>query len=525
MKEYDLPRVTYIQQPDDLTPFHAMFDDELPQFKAGLGKKWPHMIDGREVWDGDEYTAPSPLDYDLTLGMFLEADKNCVDKAVIAAKKSFPKWGGMPWQDRLVVLRNAAQEMSKRRFELAMAVVYEVGKSRMQAVSEVEEAIDFLYYYSDQMEKNSGYQGEELFDNPGEVARNYLVPFGAFAVISPFNYPVALSLGMMTAALVAGNTIVWKPSPFSGLSAAIVYEIMEQGGLPSGTLNIVYGEQAGPLLSDHPDVDGYAFTGSYEVGMKILQNTARGRYMRPVLAEMGGKNPVYISQSAILDEAVNGVAASAFGMEGQKCTACSVAYVHESIYEEFTQALVAKIERNRPKIGNVENAGYIHGPVVNEATYERYKKATAHGTKNGRVLTGGNRIQKDECQRGFFLEHMIIDQLPEDSYLFTEEQFAPILAIAPFSDLNAAIDNGNRSQYGLTCGFYGVDEAEMEYFMTNAQAGLQYINRRTGATTGAWPGLQSFCGWKGSGLTGKGGLGPHYVAQFMREQNRTMKLL
>ena len=521
MKKYDLPRITYTKQPSDLEPFHAMLDVELPEFRKNLGKRWPNWIAGRENWDGEIYIASSPLDSDLVLGSFVEANNAAIDEAVTAASNSIPAWGKRPWSERVAVMRAIAEEMTKRKYELSMAVLYEVGKARMQAISEVEEAIDFLYYYSEQLEKNNGYQGPEHIANKGEVSQNNLLPYGVFGVISPFNYPVALSVGMMTAALLAGNTIVWKPSPFSGVSASMLIEVYEKSGLPPGVLNVVFGESAGPLLVEHPGMDGFAFTGSYEVGTKILRSVANGRYMRPVLAEMGGKNHVYISQSAEVDVAIDGVVASVFGMEGQKCTACSVAFVHESLCRDFTERAVTRVESLRAKIGNVEKREFVHGPVVNADAYTRYTASAEHGKTVGRILTGGRRINNPDTERGFFVEHMMIDQLPDDSYLFTEEQFAPMVVLAPFSSLDEAMQRGNASQYGLTCGFYGTDKAEIDYFLDNAQAGVLYINRRTGATTGAWPGIQSFCGWKGSGVTGKGGLGPHYVTQFMHEQNQT----
>lgn len=526
MKQYDLPRITYTKQPADLEPFHIMLDAELPKFRNNLGKRWPNWIAGAENWDGDIYDASSPLDRELILGSFVEANKTAVDKAVDAATQRIPLWGKQPWTKRVEVIRSIAKEMTRKKYELSMAVLYEVGKARMQAISEVEEAIDFLYYYSEQLEINSGYQGSKMEANKGEVAQNCLLPFGVFGVLSPFNYPVALSVGMMTAALLGGNSVVWKPSPFSGVSASLLVEVFEEGGLPTGVMNVVFGESAGPLLVDHPGIDGFAFTGSYEVGTKILRAVANGQFMRPVLAEMGGKNHAYVSKSAEVKIAIDGVVASAFGMEGQKCTACSVAYIHEDVYQEFIDGAVAKVESLRAKIGNVEKREFVHGPVINADTYERYVNAAEYGKSTGcRILTGGQRITTTETERGYYVEHMMIDQLPDDSYLLTEEQFGPVLAIAPFSSLEDAMQRGNASQYGLTCGFYGTDEAEINYFRDNAQAGVLYINRRTGATTGAWPGIQSFCGWKGSGLTGKGGLGPHYVVQFMREQNQTIRTL
>jgi 1-pyrroline-5-carboxylate dehydrogenase len=348
-----------------------------------------------------------------------------------------------------------------------------------------------------------------------------LRPYGVFAVISPFNYPVGLVANMVGAALVAGNTVVLKASPQAALSAGMFAAAVEEAGLPAGAFNLLMGEESGPRLVAEPGVDGVAFTGSNRTGMSIIRQFASGPVMRPVFAEMGGKNPAYVSKSADLDVAIEGVARSAFSMQGQKCSACSVAYVHSSHYDRFLEGLTARARVARS--GNTESRDITNGPLINEAAFKRYQDAVAHGRKHGRVLCGGNRVTGKDVDNGFFVEPTVIVDLPPDDRLFKDELFAPILAVAKFDDLGEALKRGNSVQYGLTAGFYGQDQKEIDYFLDHVESGILYINRKTGATTGAWPGIQSFCGWKGSGLTGKGGLGPHYLPQFMREQSRTIR--
>ncbi|MGE3149750.1 MAG: aldehyde dehydrogenase family protein, partial [Pseudorhodoplanes sp.] len=272
---------------------------------------------------------------------------------------------------------------------------------------------------------------------------------------------------------------------------------------------------------NEPGIDGVAFTGSYKAGMSIMRQFASGVFMRPVLAEMGGKNPAYVSRSADVKAAVEGVARSAFSFQGQKCSACSVAYVHESHYEPFVAALVERAAKF--KAGSAERRDVSAGPLINDEALKRYEDTVAYARKAGRVIAGGKRLTGGEFEHGNFVEPTIVVDLPEDDRLFKEELFAPILAVTKFSTLESAIKRGNAAQYGLTAGFYGKDKAEIDYFQDHVESGVLYINRSTGATTGAWPGLQSFCGWKGSGLSGKGGLGPYYLPQFMREQSRTAR--
>jgi 1-pyrroline-5-carboxylate dehydrogenase len=342
-----------------------------------------------------------------------------------------------------------------------------------------------------------------------------------FGVIAPFNFPVALSIGMMSAALVAGNTVVFKPSDAAGLTGRLVVEALVEGGLSDGVVNLIYGgEETGKALAEHSRVDGFAFTGSNAVGMTIQRHAASAQAMRPVLCEMGGKNPAFVTESADLAIAASGVARSAFGLSGQKCSAASKAYVARAIIDEFLDALLQTT--NGLAIGDPRQKEVFMGPVIDEDALDRFIKASGEAASAGSIVAGGQRLSGGLFDRGPYVAPTIVRGLPPDHRINRVELFLPFLSVLPFDHLDDAIADANRSAFGLTAGIYTQDQDELDRFLNTIEAGVLYANRASGATTGAWPGFQTFCGWKGSGITGKGGLGRWYVPQFMREQSHTI---
>jgi 1-pyrroline-5-carboxylate dehydrogenase len=341
-----------------------------------------------------------------------------------------------------------------------------------------------------------------------------------FACIAPFNFPLALSAGMSSAALVAGNAVVYKPAeetPWTGLK---LYEVYRDAGLPAGVFNLLFGrrEQIGDPLWQHPGVDGVVFTGSKQVGMRIHAGLSE-RWIKPCLLELGGKNATVVLPSADLDAAAEGVMRSGFSLQNQKCSATSRVYVHRDVLPAFVDRLVEKTRAIR--MGDPSERDVFFGPVINDRAVERFERAVAQAAKEGTVLLGGKRLSGGIFDRGHFVAPTIA-RLPLDSTLFQEELFVPFVAVGEVESLDQAITETNRVDYGLTAGIFSGDPAEVARFFDEVEAGVCYANKRTGATTGAWPGAQPFCGWKGSGSTGKGGCGPYYVAQFMREQSRTV---
>jgi 1-pyrroline-5-carboxylate dehydrogenase len=348
-----------------------------------------------------------------------------------------------------------------------------------------------------------------------------LRPYGVWAVISPFNFPLALAAGPAGGALVAGNTVVFKPASVTPLLGYKLAEVMMEAGIPDGVFNFITGSggTAGQELVDNAGVDGIVFTGSKDVGMRLIRDNASRAVPRPLIIEMGGKNPAIVMRSADVEKATDGVMRSAFGAQGQKCSACSRVYVAKTIRDEFVRLLVEKTKKIG--IGNPLNRDVYLGPVINEEAVKTYERAVAQAKADGgKILTGGRRLTDGDFAHGYFVEPTVIDGLPASHPLFAEELFVPITVVAEVITLEEAIDLANGTEYGLTAGIFSEDEREIAQFFDRIQAGVTYANRRAGATTGAWPGINSFGGWKASGSTGRGTGGPYYVQQFMREQSR-----
>ena len=518
----ELPRVTYSNMGEDFSGVHAHLDVIIPVAEARLlGKLRPAFVGGRDRSEGPTVAALSPIDRDILLGEFPQADAALVDEAVDAARAAFPAWRSLGWPSRIAILRAGADAIEQRKWDISVACLVEVGKSRLEAVGEVEEAIDLIRHYCDEMERTNGFREERPGASSAERCSVELRPYGVFGVIAPFNFPVALSAGMVSAALVAGNTVVFKPSDAAGLTGRLVVEALVSGGLPDGVLNLVYGRrETGEALVRHPDVDGFAFTGSNAVGMNIMRTAASSQAMRPVLAEMGGKNPAFVAPSADLAIAASGVARSAFGLSGQKCSALAKVYVERGTTSVFLDALLEAT--NKLAVGDPRRADIFTGPVINDKALDRFTGACADAMSAGSIITGGTRLENGPFDRGPYAAPTIVTGLPSDHRINRDELFAPFLSLLEYDDLDAAIADANRSAFGLTAGIYTQDKAELDRFLDTIEAGVLYANRASGATTGAWPGFQTFCGWKGSGTSGKGGLGSWYVPQFMREQSHTL---
>jgi 1-pyrroline-5-carboxylate dehydrogenase len=514
-------KITYTSANVDWEQFHRQFDEALARVRAQLGRDYPLYIGGEAAASATPPLADtSPIDTSLVLGRFASATAEHVQRAVAAAKRAQRGWGRMPWRERVAALTRAAGLIRERKFDLAAIMSLEVGKSRPEAMGDAEESADLIDYYCRQVEDADGFVRSMAKVTPSERNTDVLRPYGVFACIAPFNFPLALSTGMSAAALVAGNAVVYKPAedaPWTGLK---LYEIYRDAGLPPGLFNYLSGtgEEAGEALWRHPGVDGVVFTGSKAVGMRIYQELSR-QWVKPCLLEMGGKNACVVLDSADLDAAAEGVTRSAFGLQNQKCSATSRVYVHGAAARPFLEKLVEKTKAL--KLGDPTARDVNFGPVINGEAVERFVRAVAQARREGTIVLGGERLRGGIFDRGHFVAPTIA-RLPLSSALFFEELFVPILAVGEVTGLDQAIAEVNKAEYGLTAGIFSSRAEEVERFFDEIEAGVCYANKRTGATTGAWPGAQPFTGWKGSGSTGKGGCGPYYVAQFVREQSRTV---
>ena len=516
-------KITYATLRNDNEELHALYEQGVQEARAGLGAHHQNYIDGRWV-DGSAGTfeARSPIDRDLVVGTFAKGDRSDVQQAIAAARRAAPAWRRTSWADRLKVLNAAAELISERQMRYGADMAFEVGKNRIESLGEVEEAADLIRYYAQTAEDNNFY--DHPMDNLGDAAvhtRSVLRPHGVFAVISPFNFPMALSTGPVAGALLAGNTAVLKPASSAPLSAVNLVHALEDAGLPPGVVNLVMGpgDTVGDELQSNPGIDGIVFTGSYEVGMRLFK-TFSSTWPRPCIVEMGGKNPAIVSRSADLDEAAEGILRSAFGFGGQKCSANSRVYVEQPVHDELVRLLVEKTEKLT--VGDPVKRENWLGPVVDQKAVERHQKAVAEARRDGKVFIGGEHLSDGALERGFYVEPTVVGGLDSSHRVFQDELFAPFTAIQPVESMDEALRLANDTIYGLTAGVYSDDQAEIDRFLDEVQAGVLYVNRRAGATTGAWPGVQAFGGWKGSGSTGKSGLSRYYVAQFLREQSHTV---
>jgi 1-pyrroline-5-carboxylate dehydrogenase len=516
------PKITYSAIGGNLDEIDRGFEEALERVKAGFGERHYSTVAGREVKSGNTVVeSHSPIDRNLHPGSFVSASSDEVNAAVDAARAAKQEWAATPWRERIAVMREIAESIRARRYELAAIMSVEVGKTRLEALGDAEEAADLIDYYADQVESANGFVQPLGQLSSDEQTQDILRPYGVFAVISPFNFPMALASGMSGAALLAGNAVVFKPAENVSLTGSKLAEIFNASRLPKGAFNILYGpgESVGKALTENPGIDGIAFTGSYEVGMQLYSRfSGGGKHTKPVLGELGGKNATIVTAGADLEGAAEGVMRSAFGLQGQKCSACSRVYVDRSVARRFVDLLVEKTKTL--VIGDPTQRGVFVGPVIDEAAVKRFENAVQRSKRDGTLILGGERCTTPPLDRGNYVLPTIVE-LPLDHALFREELFLPFLAIGIVDSFDAGLREANRSDYGLTAGLFSKDEAEIERFFDEMEAGVLYVNRRVGATTGAWPGVQSFCGWKGSGITGKGGCGPYYVGQFLREQSRT----
>jgi len=515
-------KITYATMTADrMEDLHRELDAAIERVKSTFGRSYPIVIGGRDVRAASEFDDRSPIDTRILLGKFQSGGRQEARDAIRAAKTAFPAWSARPWSDRVASLRNVANGIRDHRWDLSALMGYEAGKNRLECVGDVEESADLIDYYCQQVADHRGFVTPLGTLGPGEENTSVLRPYGVWAVISPFNFPLALAAGPSGGALVAGNTVVFKPASATPLLGFRLMEIMTEAGVPPGVFNFLTGggSTAGQELIDNADVDGIVFTGSKDVGLHLIRDNAARVYPRPLVIEMGGKNPALIMRSADLEKASDGVMRSAFGAQGQKCSACSRVYVAKAVRDEFVRLLVEKTRKLT--IGNPLNRDVYLGPVINEDAVKTYERAIAQARADGgRILTGGRRLAEGEFAHGYFVEPTVIDGLPATHPLFGEELFVPITVVGEVLTLDEAIDLANGTEYGLTAGIFSEDDREIQLFFDRIQAGVTYANRRAGATTGAWPGINSFGGWKASGSTGRGTGGPYYVQQFMREQSR-----
>ncbi len=510
-------RVTYATMSADDAELHAAYDVAVESVRDEFGAQHPLWIGDDERF-GESFSTVSPVDTSVVIGHFTLADGNDVDDVIDEARRAFPAWAATPWQERCAILDRAADLISERSIVDGAALAFENGKNRLEAIGEVEESADLIRYYTHAMREHDGFATPMQRFRDEEVTSDVMRPYGAWAVIGPFNFPSALIAGPAGAALATGNTCIIKPSEIGSLSGHLVYRALVEAGVPRGVVNIVTGgAEVGAALVNHGGVDGITFTGSSAVGMSILQSFSIS-HPKPAICEMGGKNPVIVTASADLALAVEGTARAAFGFAGQKCSAASRVFVDERVFDEFVAQLVERAEAI-PLTSPLEKGGYL-SPVVDQAALDRFDAVIADARLTGEVLTGGERLTGAHHAAGNFVAPTVV-RVPDDSTIWTTELFMPLIAVRAVRSLDEALERANAVPFGLTAGLFAGEQSEIDRFLDTIEAGVVYVNREAGATTGAWPGVQPFGGWKRSGTAGKAGGGPYYIQQYMREQSRT----
>jgi 1-pyrroline-5-carboxylate dehydrogenase len=483
-----------------------------------LGREYDLVMGGERVTTQNKLISYNPAQKDQVVGVFSKADAALADRAVRAADETFKTWSRTSAEARAELLFRTGKILRERKFYYAAWLVYEVGKSWAEADADVAESIDFTEFYSREMLRLA--KPQPLTPVPGE--KNYLryIPLGVGAVIPPWNFPMAILAGMTLASVVTGNTVVLKPSSDSPAVGYKFFEALEQAGMPAGVVNFCPcpGGSVGDVLVGHPRTRYVAFTGSKDVGLHINElaaKTAPGQiWIKRVVAEMGGKDSIVVDSEADLEAAVEGVAISAFGYQGQKCSACSRAIVDEKLYDAFVEKLKARVEKI--KVGPPADPEVFMGPVINASSKKSILEYIEIGKQEGRLITGGGEVPGP----GYFLQPTVIADVPPKGRIAQEEIFGPVLAVIKAKDFDEALEIANNTEYGLTGAVYTknrqkLDRAAEEFFVGNL-----YLNRKcTGALCGAHP----FGGFNMSGTDSKSG-GRDYLFLFTQVKTIAEKL-
>jgi 1-pyrroline-5-carboxylate dehydrogenase len=490
----------------------------LRHVEKQLGSEYPLIIGGCKVATRQKIESRNPSHPDQVIGVFQEATVEMASEAVEAANRAFGSWRQVALEERAARVFRAAEIIRKRRLDLDAWLCYEIGKTWPEADGDIAELIDFCEYYGREALRLA--KPQKLTPLRGEKSHLKYIPLGVGIVIPPWNFAAAIMGGMTVAAILTGNTVVVKPSSDAPTIAAIFTEILYEAGVPRNVVSFFTGPggTAGEALVTHPKTRFIAFTGSKEAGLRINEQASRTQpgqlWIKRTVLEMGGKDAIVVDEEANLDAAVEGVALSAFGYQGQKCSACSRAIVDEKIYDQFLEKLVERVKNIR--VGPAEDPANFMGPVINQTAMESILDYIDLGKNEGRLLTGGRRAGGD----GYFIEPTVIADVGRKSRLFQEEIFGPVLAVTKASNFEEALDMANDSEFGLTGAVYSrnakkINRAAQDFFVGNL-----YMNRKcTGAMVGAHP----FGGFNMSGTDSKAG-GPDYLLLFLQAKTVAEKL-
>ncbi len=485
--------------------------DAITEVSKNLGQSYPLRIGNQKIETRDRITSVCPAAHSQVIGHVGKATVDHAEQAIKTAAETFKTWSRVDSDARARILIKAAAIMRRRIYEMAAWMCFEVSKSWIEAYADAAEAIDFLEFYAREMMRLGGSQ--PVVPYPGEENELRYIPLGVTVVIPPWNFPLAIALGMTTAAIVTGNTVVLKPASTAPVIAAKFVEILEEAGLPPGVLNFVPGpgSAVGDHLVCHPLTRNIAFTGSMEVGKGIFEKAAKVQpgqiWLKRTILEMGGKDCMVVDETADLDSAADAVVAAAFGFQGQKCSACSRLIAHRDVYDSLLEKVVDRAKMLT--IGHTASQENLFmGGVIDETAYKNINGYIDIGKKEGRTVLAGGRVPDG----GWFVPPTIIADVDRNARIAQEEIFGPVLAVIKARDFDDALDIANGTQFGLTGALCSNDRSRLERARHEFHVGNLYLNRKC---TGALVGVQPFGGFNLSGTDSKAG-GGDYLLLFMQ---------
>jgi len=490
----------------------SKYQEGLKKVESYLGHHYDLIIDGVRVKTEKKMASLNPSHHKEVIGTISQAGVKEADMAIESALKAFEMWKRVSPEVRADVLFKSAGILRKRKFEFAALMTKEAGKPWPEADADVAEAIDFLEYYGRQMLSLTRIDDVVLSRRNLERNEYRYIPLGVGAIISPWNFPLAILVGMTTAAVVSGNTVVLKPASTTQVIAYKFIEVLEEAGLPRGVVNFIpgSGSEIGDYIVDHPKIRFISFTGSKDVGIRIYERAAKVHkgqiWLKRVIAEMGGKDAIIVDSEADLELAADAIVKSAFGFSGQKCSACSRAIIHEAVYDDVVKRIKTLTENL--VVGNASQSKTFVGPVNDEKAFDKITSYFEVGKNEGKLLTGGKADKKE----GYFIEPTVFIDVKADSRLMQEEIFGPILAVSKVSSFEEALEVANNTEYGLTGAVISNNRMHLEMAREHFHVGNLYLNRKC---TGAIVGYQPFGGFNMSGTDSKAG-GPDYLILHMQ---------
>lgn len=488
----------------------AAFAAALAKVESQLGKEYDLIIGSERIKTEKKIASLNPSNKSEIVGYVSKATQELAEKAIQAAASTFEFWKAIPGEHRARYLFKAAAILRRRKHEFSAWLVKEAGKSWAEADADTAEAIDFMEFYGREMIRYS--ERQPLTPLAGENNELFYIPLGVGVVIPPWNFPLAIMVGMTTAALVTGNTVVLKPASTTPVIAAQFMEILKEAGVPDGVVNFVPGSGAevGDYLVDHPLTRFISFTGSREVGLRINERAAKTqkgqKWIKRVIAEMGGKDSIIVDKDADLEQAAAAIVASAFGFQGQKCSACSRAIIHEEVYDEVLQKVVDRT--NGLTLGDVRDVNNYMGPVIDEGAFNKIMEYIEIGKKEGRLMTGG----EGDSSKGYYIKPTIFADVDPEARIMQEEIFGPVVAFTKAKDFDHALEIANNTEYGLTGSVFTRNRLHIEKARTEFHVGNLYFNRKC---TGALVGVHPFGGFNMSGTDSKAG-GRDYLLLFLQ---------